>query len=123
GGAVAGAVGGSIVAAGSACVERNSSSSSSGGVSSSSASSAGNGASNQGRTLYSPTQRPVTDSIAKMTCGVVCLATLSSFLGTVLDGIGRSSMGQVLGCDPTKMGATLIALWWAINGTPFSPSL
>jgi len=55
------------------------------------------------------------DSLARMTYGVVCFATLFSFVGTVLGGIwADQSWGRFWGWDPKENGAVLIVLWCAI---------
>jgi ABC-type transport system involved in cytochrome c biogenesis permease subunit len=54
-------------------------------------------------------------SLARMTYGVVCFATLFSFVGTVLGGIwADQSWGRFWGWDPKENGAVLIVLWCAI---------
>lgn len=54
-------------------------------------------------------------SLARMTYGVLCFATLFSFLGTVLGGIwADQSWGRFWGWDPKENGALLIVLWCAI---------
>jgi ABC-type transport system involved in cytochrome c biogenesis permease subunit len=54
-------------------------------------------------------------SLARMTYGVVCFATLFSFVGTVLGGIwADQSWGRFWGWDPKENGALLIVLWCAI---------
>ena len=59
--------------------------------------------------------RPTADSMARMTYGVVCFATLFSFVGTVLGGIwADQSWGRFWGWDPKENGAVLIVLWCAI---------
>jgi ABC-type transport system involved in cytochrome c biogenesis permease subunit len=59
--------------------------------------------------------RTAADSIARMTYGVVCFATLFSFVGTVLGGIwADQSWGRFWGWDPKENGAVLIVLWCAI---------
>jgi ABC-type transport system involved in cytochrome c biogenesis permease subunit len=56
-----------------------------------------------------------TTSLARMTYGVVCFATLFSFVGTVLGGIwADQSWGRFWGWDPKENGALLIVLWCAI---------
>ncbi len=63
------------------------------------------------RTLNSKTA----DSLARMTYGVVCFATLFSFVGTVLGGIwADQSWGRFWGWDPKENGALLIVLWCAL---------
>jgi len=55
------------------------------------------------------------DSLARMTYGVICFATLFSFVGTVLGGIwADQSWGRFWGWDPKENGALLIVLWCAI---------
>jgi len=50
--------------------------------------------------------------IAKMVYGIVCFATLFSFVGTVLGGIwADQSWGRFWGWDPKENGALLIVLW------------
>jgi ABC-type transport system involved in cytochrome c biogenesis permease subunit len=59
--------------------------------------------------------RETADSLARMTYGVVCFATLFSFVGTVLGGIwADQSWGRFWGWDPKENGAVLIVLWCAI---------
>jgi len=54
-------------------------------------------------------------SLARMTYGVVCFATLFSFVGTVLGGIwADQSWGRFWGWDPKENGALLIVLWCAL---------
>ena len=54
-------------------------------------------------------------SLASMTYGVICFATLFSFVGTVLGGIwADQSWGRFWGWDPKENGALLIVLWCAI---------
>jgi ABC-type transport system involved in cytochrome c biogenesis permease subunit len=56
------------------------------------------------------------DSLSRMTYGVVCFATLFSFVGTVLGGIwADQSWGRFWGWDPKENGAVLIVLWCAIT--------
>jgi cytochrome c-type biogenesis protein CcsB len=53
--------------------------------------------------------------LAKMGYGIVCFATLFSFVGTVLGGIwADQSWGRFWGWDPKENGALLIVLWNAI---------
>jgi len=55
------------------------------------------------------------DSLTRMTYGVVCFATLFSFVGTVLGGIwADQSWGRFWGWDPKENGAVLIVLWCAL---------
>ena len=54
-------------------------------------------------------------SLARMIYGVVCFATLFSFVGTVLGGIwADQSWGRFWGWDPKENGALLIVLWCAV---------
>jgi len=60
-------------------------------------------------------EKQTADSLARMTYGVVCFATLFSFVGTVLGGIwADQSWGRFWGWDPKENGAVLIVLWCAI---------
>jgi ABC-type transport system involved in cytochrome c biogenesis permease subunit len=60
-------------------------------------------------------KKKTADSLARMTYGVVCFATLFSFVGTVLGGIwADQSWGRFWGWDPKENGAVLIVLWCAI---------
>ena len=55
------------------------------------------------------------DSLTRMTYGIVCFATLFSFVGTVLGGIwADQSWGRFWGWDPKENGAVLIVLWCAV---------
>ena len=55
------------------------------------------------------------DSLARMVYGIVCFATLFSFVGTVLGGIwADQSWGRFWGWDPKENGALIIVLWSAI---------
>jgi ABC-type transport system involved in cytochrome c biogenesis permease subunit len=55
------------------------------------------------------------DSLARMVYGVVCFATLLSFVGTVLGGIwADQSWGRFWGWDPKENGALIIVLWNAL---------
>ena len=54
-------------------------------------------------------------SLARMVYGIVCFATLFSFVGTILGGIwADQSWGRFWGWDPKENGALLIVLWNAI---------
>ena len=54
-------------------------------------------------------------SLSRMVYGVVCFATLFSFVGTVLGGIwADQSWGRFWGWDPKENGALLIVLWCAL---------
>lgn len=55
-------------------------------------------------------------SLTRMIYGVLCFATLFSFVGTVLGGIwADQSWGRFWGWDPKENGALLIVLWCAIT--------
>lgn len=52
--------------------------------------------------------------LSRMVYGVICFATLFSFVGTVLGGIwADQSWGRFWGWDPKENGALLIVLWCA----------
>ena len=54
-------------------------------------------------------------ALGKMVYGIVCFATLFSFVGTVLGGIwADQSWGRFWGWDPKENGALLIVLWNAL---------
>jgi ABC-type transport system involved in cytochrome c biogenesis permease subunit len=58
---------------------------------------------------------PVAKSLARMVYGIVCFATLFSFIGTVLGGIwADQSWGRFWGWDPKENGALIIVLWNAL---------
>ena len=60
------------------------------------------------RTLQAPTARALT----RMVYGIVCFATLFSFVGTILGGIwADQSWGRFWGWDPKENGALIIVLW------------
>ena len=62
-------------------------------------------------TLDASTRR----SLARMVYGIVCFATLFSFVGTVLGGIwADQSWGRFWGWDPKENGALIIVLWNAL---------
>jgi ABC-type transport system involved in cytochrome c biogenesis permease subunit len=51
-------------------------------------------------------------SLSRMVYGIVCFATLFSFVGTVLGGIwADQSWGRFWGWDPKENGALLIVIW------------
>jgi ABC-type transport system involved in cytochrome c biogenesis permease subunit len=53
--------------------------------------------------------------LARMVYGIVCFATLFSFVGTVLGGIwADQSWGRFWGWDPKENGAIIIVLWNAL---------
>jgi ABC-type transport system involved in cytochrome c biogenesis permease subunit len=55
------------------------------------------------------------DSLARMVYGIVCFATLFSFVGTILGGIwADQSWGRFWGWDPKENGALIIVIWNAI---------
>ncbi len=54
-------------------------------------------------------------ALARMVYGIVCFATLFSFVGTILGGIwADQSWGRFWGWDPKENGALIIVLWNAI---------
>jgi len=58
---------------------------------------------------------PTADALARMVYGIVCFATLFSFVGTVLGGIwADQSWGRFWGWDPKENGALIIVLWNAL---------
>jgi ABC-type transport system involved in cytochrome c biogenesis permease subunit len=58
------------------------------------------------------TQPDIGKALAKMVYGIVCFATLFSFVGTVLGGIwADQSWGRFWGWDPKENGALLIVIW------------
>jgi cytochrome c biogenesis factor len=60
------------------------------------------------RTLLEGTAK----SLTRMVYGIVCFATLFSFVGTILGGIwADQSWGRFWGWDPKENGALLIVLW------------
>jgi ABC-type transport system involved in cytochrome c biogenesis permease subunit len=59
--------------------------------------------------------RETADALARMVYGIVCFATLFSFVGTVLGGIwADQSWGRFWGWDPKENGAVMIVLWNAL---------
>lgn len=61
------------------------------------------------------TSPTVSNSLRGMVYGVICFATLASFVGTVLGGIwADQSWGRFWGWDPKENGALLIVIWNAI---------
>ncbi len=55
------------------------------------------------------------DALTKMVYGIVCFATVFSFVGTVLGGIwADQSWGRFWGWDPKENGALIIVLWNAL---------
>ncbi|MBI5766392.1 MAG: cytochrome c biogenesis protein CcsA [Verrucomicrobia bacterium] len=66
-------------------------------------------------TLTRSLSQPTADALAKMIYGIVCFATLFSFVGTVLGGIwADQSWGRFWGWDPKENGALLIVIWNAV---------
>ncbi|HWA86120.1 MAG TPA: cytochrome c biogenesis protein CcsA [Opitutus sp.] len=56
--------------------------------------------------------KPTADSLTRMVYGILCFATLFSFVGTVLGGIwADQSWGRFWGWDPKENGALIIVLW------------
>jgi ABC-type transport system involved in cytochrome c biogenesis permease subunit len=54
-------------------------------------------------------------TLARMVYGIVCFATLFSFIGTVLGGIwADQSWGRFWGWDPKENGALMIVIWNAL---------
>jgi hypothetical protein len=54
-------------------------------------------------------------ALSKMVYGIICFATLFSFVGTVLGGIwADQSWGRFWGWDPKENGAMIIVLWNAL---------
>lgn len=63
------------------------------------------------RTLSPPTAK----ALSRMVYGIICFATLGSFVGTILGGIwADQSWGRFWGWDPKENGALLIVIWCAI---------
>jgi len=55
------------------------------------------------------------DTLARMVYGIVCFATLFSFVGTALGGIwADQSWGRFWGWDPKENGALIIVIWNAL---------
>jgi ABC-type transport system involved in cytochrome c biogenesis permease subunit len=68
------------------------------------------------RGAFTPSlDRDTARSLTRMVYGIVCFATLFSFVGTILGGIwADQSWGRFWGWDPKENGALLIVLWNAI---------
>ncbi len=67
------------------------------------------------RRLFGAIPRETTNALRGMVYGVLCFATLASFVGTVLGGIwADQSWGRFWGWDPKENGALLIVIWNAI---------
>jgi cytochrome c-type biogenesis protein CcsB len=62
-----------------------------------------------------PSEIDLGKALSKMVYGIICFATLFSFVGTVLGGIwADQSWGRFWGWDPKENGALLIVLWNAL---------
>jgi ABC-type transport system involved in cytochrome c biogenesis permease subunit len=68
------------------------------------------------RGFFTRTLTPeVAKTLSRMVYGIVCFATLFSFVGTILGGIwADQSWGRFWGWDPKENGALLIVLWNAL---------
>ncbi|HEY1107692.1 MAG TPA: cytochrome c biogenesis protein CcsA, partial [Opitutaceae bacterium] len=68
------------------------------------------------RGVFTKTLDKVTaDALSRMVYGIVCFATLFSFVGTILGGIwADQSWGRFWGWDPKENGALIIVIWNAI---------
>jgi ABC-type transport system involved in cytochrome c biogenesis permease subunit len=68
------------------------------------------------RGVFTKTLDKVTaDSLTRMVYGIVCFATLFSFVGTILGGIwADQSWGRFWGWDPKENGALIIVIWNAV---------
>ena len=68
------------------------------------------------RGAFTPSlDRATAGSLTRMVYGIVCFATLFSFVGTILGGIwADQSWGRFWGWDPKENGALLIVIWNAI---------
>ena len=68
------------------------------------------------RGFFTRTLLPATaKALSRMVYGIVCFATLFSFVGTILGGIwADQSWGRFWGWDPKENGALLIVIWCAI---------
>jgi ABC-type transport system involved in cytochrome c biogenesis permease subunit len=59
--------------------------------------------------------KPTADALGRMVYGIVCFATLFSFVGTTLGGIwADQSWGRFWGWDPKENGALIIVIWNAL---------
>ena len=68
-----------------------------------------------GLVLHDPDAARSTLALGNMIYGVICFATLLSFVGTVLGGIwADQSWGRFWGWDPKENGAVLIVIWNAL---------
>ena len=68
------------------------------------------------RGLMTKTLSPGTaKGLTRMVYGIICFATLFSFVGTILGGIwADQSWGRFWGWDPKENGALLIVIWNAL---------
>jgi ABC-type transport system involved in cytochrome c biogenesis permease subunit len=68
------------------------------------------------RGVFTPSlDAPTAKSLGKMVYGIICFATLFSFVGTVLGGIwADQSWGRFWGWDVKENGALIIVLWNAL---------
>jgi len=67
------------------------------------------------RRLFGTIPKDTVNSLRGMVYGVLCFATLASFVGTVLGGIwADQSWGRFWGWDPKENGALLIVIWNAM---------
>jgi ABC-type transport system involved in cytochrome c biogenesis permease subunit len=68
------------------------------------------------RGMFTTTLNQATaDALARMVYGIVCFATLFSFVGTILGGIwADQSWGRFWGWDPKENGALVIVIWNSI---------
>ncbi|MFD2256097.1 cytochrome c biogenesis protein [Luteolibacter algae] len=67
------------------------------------------------RRIFGGMPKSTVVSLRGMVYGVICFATLASFVGTVLGGIwADQSWGRFWGWDPKENGALLIVIWNAI---------
>ncbi|MBL9200247.1 MAG: cytochrome c biogenesis protein CcsA [Opitutaceae bacterium] len=65
--------------------------------------------------LTTSLDKATADSLGRMTYGILCFATLFSFVGTVLGGIwADQSWGRFWGWDPKENGALMIVIWNAL---------
>lgn len=79
------------------------------------ASQSANDSNSQVSTLDSRPSTDIGQALAKMVYGIICFATLFSFVGTVLGGIwADQSWGRFWGWDPKENGALIIVLWNAV---------
>ena len=66
-------------------------------------------------TLTRTLDKATADALARMVYGIVCFATLFSFVGTMLGGIwADQSWGRFWGWDPKENGALIIVIWNAL---------